>query len=103
MPEDSVYGAWPASGEIDLAEARGNDAETYSLGNNIVTSTLHWGTNYLNDAYLKATAEWGAQRTKYGDGLHTYGLEWTEDYLFTWLDGRLRVSIDMESLWSNGG
>lgn len=103
MPEDSVYGPWPKSGEIDLIEARGNDAETYSLGNNIVASTMHWGTTYLNDAYLKSTSNWGAQRTKYSDGFHTYGLEWTEDYLFTWLDGRLRVRINIEWLWSNGG
>lgn len=91
MPEDSVYGEWPKSGEIDLCESRGNDAETYSIGNNIVTSTMHWGTTYLNDAYLRSTSDWGAQRTKYSEGYHTYGLEWTEDYLFTWLDGRLRV------------
>lgn len=91
MPENSVYGEWPKSGEIDLCEARGNDAETYALGNNIISSTMHWGTTYLNDAFTKSTADWGAQRTKYSDGYHTYGLEWTEDYLFTWLDGRLRV------------
>jgi beta-glucanase (GH16 family) len=30
MPEDSVYGDWPASGEIDLAESRGNDGDEYS-------------------------------------------------------------------------
>jgi beta-glucanase (GH16 family) len=26
MPESSVYGAWPASGEIDIMESKGNDA-----------------------------------------------------------------------------
>lgn len=36
MPEDSVYGDWPRSGEIDIAESRGNDAETYPTGNNQV-------------------------------------------------------------------
>jgi beta-glucanase (GH16 family) len=102
MPEDSVYGEWPKSGEIDIIEGRGNDAETYSLGDNIVTSTLHWGTTYLNDAYLKSTSDWGAQRVKYGDGYHTYGLEWTEDYMFTWLDGRLRVCIFIGFLSRNG-
>ena len=30
MPEDSVYGVWPASGEIDLAESRGNNGDEYS-------------------------------------------------------------------------
>ncbi|KAF7712667.1 Glucan endo-1,3-beta-D-glucosidase [Penicillium ucsense] len=108
MPEDSVYGEWPKSGEIDIVESRGNDAQTYSLGNNIVTSTLHWGTTYLNDAYLKSTSDWGAQRTKYGEGYHTYGLEWTEDYLFTWLDGRLRQVLYFDftknvDMWTYGG
>ena len=32
MPEDSVYGPWPASGEIDLAESRGNDGNAYPTG-----------------------------------------------------------------------
>ncbi len=32
MPEDSVYGPWPASGEIDLAESRGNFGDDYSPG-----------------------------------------------------------------------
>jgi beta-glucanase (GH16 family) len=93
MPQDNVYGEWPRSGEIDIAESRGNDAETYSLGNNIVSSSLHWGTSYSDDAYLMSNGEWGARRTKYSDGLHTYGLEWSSKYLFTWLDGRLRVSL----------
>ena len=30
MPEDSVYGDWPASGEIDIAESRGNNGDEYS-------------------------------------------------------------------------
>lgn len=30
MPEDSQYGEWPASGEIDLAESRGNNGDIYS-------------------------------------------------------------------------
>lgn len=32
MPESDVYGTWPASGEIDLAESRGNDGDTYTPG-----------------------------------------------------------------------
>ncbi|KAI9372867.1 concanavalin A-like lectin/glucanase domain-containing protein [Aspergillus egyptiacus] len=90
MPQESTYGEWPASGEIDIAESRGNDAESYPLGNNIIGSAMHWGTTYSNDAYRLSQGEWGAQRTKFSDGFHTFGLEWSEDYLFTWLDGRLR-------------
>src|SRR5204862_6860249 len=29
MPEASVYGPWPASGEIDIAESRGNSGSSY--------------------------------------------------------------------------
>jgi beta-glucanase (GH16 family) len=42
MPQDSVYGAWPASGEIDIMEARGNNY-SYPGGRDVFTSTLHWG------------------------------------------------------------
>lgn len=47
MPEDSVYGPWPASGEIDIMESRGNDV-SYNVGGqdrgrDIYSSTLHWG------------------------------------------------------------
>lgn len=42
MPENSVYGPWPASGEIDIMEAKGNDHE-YPHGRDYVDSTLHWG------------------------------------------------------------
>jgi hypothetical protein len=43
MPEDEVYGVWPRSGEIDIAEARGNAADYPDGGRDIYTSTLHWG------------------------------------------------------------
>lgn len=92
MPESSVYGDWPRSGEIDIVESRGNDAQNYSLGNNIISSTLHWGTSYSNDMYKLTTAEWGAVREKYSNGLHTFGMEWSEKYMLFWVDKKLRVS-----------
>jgi hypothetical protein len=43
MPEDSAYGIWPLSGEIDIMESRGN-APGYPLGGrDVYSSTLHWG------------------------------------------------------------
>ncbi|KAK7408697.1 hypothetical protein QQX98_009112 [Neonectria punicea] len=107
MPQDSVYGEWPKSGEIDIAESRGNDAEKYPLGDHIVSSALHWGTSYLNDAWYKTYGEWGGKRTKYTDGFHTYALEWSEKYIFTWLDGRLRQIVFFDftknkNMWTYG-
>lgn len=107
MPQDSVYGEWPRSGEIDIMESRGNDAEKYPLGNNIVSSAMHWGTLYDTDAFRLSKGEWGSKRTKYSDGFHTFGLEWNEKYLFTWLDGRLRQIVFFDftknkNMWEYG-
>ncbi|KAF4341366.1 beta-1 3-glucan-binding [Fusarium beomiforme] len=90
MPQDEVYGEWPKSGEIDIAESRGNDARKYPMGNNLVSSALHWGTATENDRWRRAYGEWGGKRVIYSEDFHVYGLEWSEKYLFTWLDGRLR-------------
>jgi len=59
MPEDSVYGSWPASGEIDIMESRGNDVyynfSGVPRGRDVYSSSLHWGkfvsprrANHLN-------------------------------------------------------
>jgi beta-glucanase (GH16 family) len=89
MPVSETYGAWPASGEIDIMESRGNN-HTYSLGgNDKVSSALHWGPDPDNDAYLKTTNFKYALHSEYGDAFHVYGLEWTEKYLFTFVDTRL--------------
>lgn len=92
MPQDSVYGEWPRSGEIDIMESRGNSARDYPEGNSFASSTLHWGTTYSNDAYYRTTGSFGNKRTNYSDDFHTFGLEWSQKYLFVWFDGRLRVS-----------
>lgn len=43
MPEDSVYGPWPRSGEIDIMESRGNSPDYPEGGRNFYYGTLHWG------------------------------------------------------------
>jgi hypothetical protein len=43
MPEDSVYGIWPLSGEIDIMESRGNSRSYSRGGRETVSSTIHWG------------------------------------------------------------
>lgn len=58
MPEDSKYGVWPRSGEIDIAEARGNSYD-YSLGGrDVYTTALHWGNpNNPNTTFPKLNEE----------------------------------------------
>ncbi|KAH7033407.1 glycosyl hydrolase [Microdochium trichocladiopsis] len=107
MPEKSVYGQWPASGEIDIMEAKGNDHD-YPHGRDYVDSTLHWGPTAKTDAYLRTTGMNRIRRTDFSESYHTYGLEWSEKYLFTYRDTRLRQvlywSFDQSAgtMWQRG-
>jgi beta-glucanase (GH16 family) len=54
MPEDSKYGDWPKSGEIDIAESRGNSGDQYnSGGRDALIGALHWGPLPEADAFYK--------------------------------------------------
>ncbi|KEY69752.1 hypothetical protein S7711_03733 [Stachybotrys chartarum IBT 7711] len=89
MPEDSVYGEWPRSGEIDIMESRGNGRDYPEGGRDFHYGTLHWGPSTETNAYWRTT---GAKKIRRGDlsqGFHTYGIQWTEDYIYFYIDSRV--------------
>ncbi|KAH6656076.1 putative gram-negative bacteria binding protein [Truncatella angustata] len=94
MPEDSVYGDWPRSGEIDIMESRGND-RNYNGGRNEVAGTLHWGPETSLDAYWRTSASRNMKRGDYSDDFHIYGVEWSDSYIYTYVDNRLVQSLYM--------
>lgn len=108
MPEDSVYGPWPQSGEIDIAESKGNSGLTYPDGRDSVSSTLHWGPTPAADAFWMTTGKHNLRRTDYSEAFHIYGLEWTENYLFMYIDSRLlqvffiKFSSGPSDMWNRG-
>ncbi|CAO1635261.1 unnamed protein product [Parajaminaea phylloscopi] len=85
MPKDSVYGAWPRSGEIDIFESKGNlvtrKNDDYS---NRMRSSLHWGVDVPTDRYLETTENRQLYRKYYDQEFHTFGLEWTPEGIYTW-------------------
>jgi beta-glucanase (GH16 family) len=89
LPSTNKYGDWPRSGEIDIMESRGNNWTYGQGGNNIVSSTLHFGPNAANDGWWTNNVKRKALHTTYSDSFHTFGLEWSEKYLFTYIDSRL--------------
>jgi len=88
-PEKETYGAWPRSGEIDIALARGNDAASYNNGRDTVSSALHWGTSVDQDQSSRTSGKLTLRRQDLSVGFHTYGIEWSETHLFTWIDDRV--------------
>jgi beta-glucanase (GH16 family) len=93
MPEADIYGQWPRSGEIDIAESRGNSGDNYTDGRDSLIGALHWGPIAEKDAFYKTSGKHNLRRTDYSEAFHTYGLEWSENYLFTYIDSRLLVSV----------
>jgi beta-glucanase (GH16 family) len=89
LPVNDTYGAWPRSGEIDLMESRGNNYTYPQGGNNIISSALHWGPNAANDAWWRTNNKRKALHTTYAAGSHVFGMEWSETYLYTYIDNRL--------------
>ncbi|GAM37197.1 hypothetical protein TCE0_022f06912 [Talaromyces pinophilus] len=93
MPEEDVYGSWPLSGEIDIMESKGNDGRTYDGGRNLVGGTLHWAPNAVLDAFYRTTGVKYMTRGDYSDDYHTFGMEWSDEYIYTWVDSRLAQSM----------
>jgi beta-glucanase (GH16 family) len=89
LPADYTYGPWPRSGEIDIVESRGNDVGYKLGGNNVVSSALHWGPTPTTDGWWRTTVKRLAFHTSYSEDFHTFGLEWTDKYIFTYVDNRL--------------
>ena len=105
LPVNDTYGPWPESGEIDICESRGNNYTYPQGGNNIVSSALHWGPNPANDAWWRTNVKRSALHTTYALKEHTFGLEWSQKYLFTWVNSNLLQVLYTnfnEPLWQRG-
>ena len=81
LPKDSKYGPWPMSGEIDIVEARGNGIRYTNRGSNYVHGSLNWGPATGLNGVDTTYSWWSDKRKSFGDGFHTYALEWTPKFL----------------------
>jgi len=105
LPVDSVYGGWPASGEIDVMEARGN-AMGYSAGGvDHSSSALHWGPHFPIDSYYMTRGDyWG--KGALSNDFHTFGVIWSPQGLTTYVDNVtnvvLKVDFTEKSFWTRG-
>lgn len=87
MPQESCYGEWPRSGEIDILEHVGYDP-----------SKIHFSSHTERFNHMR-----GTQRTHHtvapeavGD-FHIYALKWTPDRLTWYYDGEEQYAIDRET------
>lgn len=91
MPSDSPYGGWPACGEIDIVENRGN----YPA---VVQGTIHYANPRGGSVHSS-----GLYTFLQNDGVtnfHTYDLEWTTNSIQWFVDGKL---YETQNHWSTVG
>ncbi|CAG0924448.1 unnamed protein product, partial [Notodromas monacha] len=83
LPRKNAYNGWPASGEIDICESRGNrdlSMNGVQIGEQQISQTLHFGPFFPVNGYESAHFEIN-NPAGYGADFHLYGLEWTPDYI----------------------
>jgi len=90
---------WPATGEIDITEIRGNDP-------NVTTAAINYSTYFApnnccsNHRFTVAALNVGADVSA---GFHTYAVAWLPDSVSFYVDNRLISTTTPESLggyWS---
>ncbi|GAB5360655.1 hypothetical protein AAMO2058_000645800 [Amorphochlora amoebiformis] len=87
LPRDSTYGLWPASGEIDILESRGNKASNGISGIETMQSTLHWGPKFSeNQFHLTHVEKTLPSGEDFSQDFHVFGLYWNSTTLYTYLD-----------------
>jgi beta-glucanase (GH16 family) len=80
MPEDSVYGGWASSGEMDIVEEVGHEP-------NMAYGTIHYGgkwprNTHTGDKFILPSGN-------LCDDWHVYALEWEKGELRWYIDGQL--------------
>jgi beta-glucanase (GH16 family) len=88
MPENSRYGGWPACGEIDVMENRGN----YPA---VVQGTIHFADT--NGEHLQATKLFTFPQNQGATDFHTYVLDWTTNSISWSVNGQL---YETQTNWS---
>ncbi|THU77933.1 concanavalin A-like lectin/glucanase [Dendrothele bispora CBS 962.96] len=126
LPVNNTYGGWPASGEIDMVESRGNDIHYTAHGSNYVQGSLHWGPSsssssssgyspssgsWFIDAVSLSYSWWSRTRgppssRSFAADFHEYVMEWTEEFVRIYVDTRLHTLLeyrfDDAPFWNKG-
>ncbi len=94
LSTDSEFGGWAASGEIDMVEYLGHEAEK-------VHGTLHFGGQWPSNA--QKGKSYSLTSGSYQEEFHDFAMEWTEGKIRWYVDEKLyQVQTDAD-WWSSGG
>lgn len=88
LPKDSVYGAWAASGEIDIMEARGRLPGT-------TTGAVHFGSQWPSNRYIAGEYHFPQGQT-FANDYHVYSMVWEDSNMKWYVDGKFFFKVNRE-------
>jgi len=91
LPQEEKYGPWPASGEIDFLEARGQEP-------NKILGTLHYGSKWPENTHSSKEYTFPEKGTI--AEFHTYAVEWEPGEIRFSIDGKL---YGTQAFWWSSG
>lgn len=91
-PVTASYGAWPASGEIDVFGSVNARTE--------VTQGLHYGQPWPGNEATSTSTPAPAGAADWSTGMHTYAVDWEADKITTKIDGR--EAQEATAWWTSG-
>lgn len=103
MPQDSAYGRWPLSGEIDIMEAVNLGTpcdECLGGAENRTSGALHFGELPPENTYLFNKTESSASADPSGEW-HVYAVEWADGVIQWLVDGEVFLRATAED-WYTG-
>jgi beta-glucanase (GH16 family) len=92
LPEDAAYGAWAASGEIDIMEAKGRLPGTTS-------GAVHFGGQWPVNRYIAGEYHFPEGQT-FANDYHVYSLIWEEDNVKWYVDGHFFFKVSRAQWYS---
>ena len=117
LPKENLYGKWPQSGEINMAETRGNPQlfeGNENIGVERVGVTLHFGPNSKTTKWDEMHSEIN-EKPGFDNDFHVYKMKWAEDSITLYVDDKEvhnmktedgglwhKFNFNGENLWING-
>ncbi|ETT59677.1 glucan endo-1,3-beta-D-glucosidase [Paenibacillus odorifer] len=92
LPEDAAYGAWAASGEIDIMEAKGRLPGTTS-------GAIHFGGQWPVNRYIAGEYHFPEGQT-FANDYHVYSMIWEEDNMKWYVDGKFFFKVSRDQWYS---
>lgn len=96
LPAEDTYGAWAASGEIDIMEAVNLGASCKKCKDKVenrIHGTLHFGGEWPRNVYKGQDTE----LPQSADGFHVFAVEWKEGEISWFVDGEKYSTLTSKS------